>query len=64
MEAQQPQTEEAAEEWINIMRDRDREMFEFHAQLLNIPESFFLERPRVSVQENMQTLSGNHLWVV
>lgn len=51
-EAQTASNEEAAEEGINITRDTDSEIFEFHAQLLNIPESLFLERPGVSVQEN------------
>lgn len=32
-EAQTAQTEEAAEEWINMMRDKDSEIFEFDAQL-------------------------------
>lgn len=46
------------------MRDKDSEIFEFDAQLLSVPEPFFLERDRVSVQENLQTLSvWNHLWV-
>lgn len=37
------------------MRDKDSEIFEFDAQLLSVPEPFFLERARVFVQENLQT---------
>lgn len=34
--------EEAAKEWIN-MRDKDSDIIEFNAQLLSIPEPFFLD---------------------